>query len=278
MNKIAIILTCYNRKQTTLNCLHQLFFLEQDIDVFLVDDKSTDETYETVAARFPQVNIIQGTGNLFWNRGMHLAWDYASKNDYDYYVWLNDDVILYNNCFIELFECSRIANENAVITGIVETKDKTQILYGGTDGNKKLLLPNGIMHQVTNMNGNFVLIPKSVFKVLGNLDPVFHHDLGDVDYGLRAKKNNINVFTTRVTIASGESNNFCRVRHWGFTATGRFKRLYSPLGNHPSINFYFRRKHFGLFNAMNYYIYIHLINLLPDIIIKIISGSKYSKL
>jgi GT2 family glycosyltransferase len=275
MIQLAILLTCFNRKQTTLSCLEQLFSLKQDIDVYLVDDLSTDRTSEAVGIEFPQVNIICGTGNLFWNRGMYLAWEHASKNNYDYYIWLNDDTILYNNCFKELFECSNLANENAIITGIVESKDKNQILYGGTNHKKKLLLPNGTMQPVTNMNGNIVLVPKSVFDILGNLDPVFHHDLGDVDYGLRAKKNNINVFTTRVSIGSGESNSFCRVRLWNSTIVKRFKKLYSPLGNHPTINFYFRRKHFGFFNALNYYIHIHLINLFSDCIIKFIFGTKY---
>lgn len=275
MSQIAVLMTCFNRRDITIRCLNQLFLLNKNIAVFLVDDNSTDGTSAAISIQFPQVNIIQGNGNLFWSRGMHLGWEYASKNDYDYYIWLNDDTLLDENCFIELFQCSKIANESAIITGIVQSQDNTQTLYGGTNQKKKLLLPNGTMQDVTNMNGNIVLVPKSVFKILGNLDPVFHHDLGDVDYGLRAKKNNINVFTTRVAIGSGEANSFCRVRLWNSTIVKRFKKLYSPLGNHPLINFYFRRKHFGVFNALNYYTHIHLINLFPDCIIKLVFGTKY---
>ena len=51
MNKIAAILTCHNRKEKTLACLHSLFSIISTIDVFLVDDGSTDGTsgYKTLS-------------------------------------------------------------------------------------------------------------------------------------------------------------------------------------------------------------------------------------
>ena len=273
--KIAVLLTSFNRKEKTKECLQSLYKILSELDVYLVDDNSTDGTVLMIEENFPQINIIRGNGNLFWNRGMHLAWEHASKRDYEYYIWLNDDTLLYENSFIELFECSKTAKDNAIITGIIESEDKAQIIYGGTDSKKNLLLPNGTMQAVTNMNGNIVLIPKAVFNVLGNLDPVYHHDLGDVDYGLRAKENNIPVYSTRIAIGSGDKNNLCRIRLAKTTLRKRFEKLYSPLGNHPIINFYFRKKHFGVFNAIAYYVFLHIINLLPDIMVNKIFGSKY---
>lgn len=126
------------------------------------------------------------------------------------------------------------------------------------------------------MNGNVVLIPKSFYEVLGNLDPAFHHDLGDVDYGLRAKKNGVGVFTSRTAVASGEKNHFCRVRLNHSNLLNRFKKLYSPLGSPPLIDFYFRKKHFGLLNATLNFIYLHFINVIPDKIIEKLFGNKYT--
>ena len=103
MNKTAVLLTCFNRKKHTLTCLNQLFFLSQEIDVYVVDDNSSDGTSAAILEQFPDVHLIKGNGNLFWNRGMHLAWKHASKHKYDFYLWLNDDVVLYKNCFDEMF-------------------------------------------------------------------------------------------------------------------------------------------------------------------------------
>ncbi|WKL50304.1 glycosyltransferase family 2 protein [Flavobacterium pectinovorum] len=275
MNKIAILLTCFNRKQKTINCLNHLFKLKSDLDVYLVDDGSTDGTSKAVLNEFPQVNLIKGSGNLFWNKGMNLAWDHAAKNDYDYYLWLNDDVIIYENCLDELFSCTKLTENKAIISGIIETSDKKDILYGGYDSNKNLIKPNGKLNSIRNMNGNVVIVPKEVYKVLGNLDIHYHHDLGDVDYGLRAQNNGIGVFTTRVAIASGEKNDICRVRQNNTTISKRFKKLYSPLGANPKIIFYYRNKYFGFINAVCYFAFLHFINIIPDKLNKLIFGNRY---
>jgi GT2 family glycosyltransferase len=276
LKKTAVILTTYNRKSITLRCLDKLYELNKNFDVYLVDDASSDDTAIAVKAKFPTVNLIKGNGYLFWNRGMHLAWDVAKKNKYNYYMWLNDDVLLSHSFYEEFMECSELSKNNAIIVGIVKSHDEKEILYGGTDHKKKLLVPDGKMQLVTNMNGNVVLIPSAVFDKLGNLDPKYHHDLGDVDYGLRAKANGIKVLTTRVSVGSCDRNHICRVRLWNANIVMRYRKLYSPLGSHPLINFYFRKKHYSLANAIFYYAFLHLINMMPDKLTFILFGEKYA--
>ena len=73
MVTIAVLITCHNRKDTTLSCLGRLFSIRKDIDVYCVDDNSTDGTADAIRENFPQVNLIRGDGNLFWCRGMRKA-------------------------------------------------------------------------------------------------------------------------------------------------------------------------------------------------------------
>lgn len=273
MKKVAVLITCFNRKTQTLACLERLFQINNEIDVFLVDDGSIDGTTEAVSYKYPKVILISGNGNLFWNRGMHLAWQEASKKKYDYYLWLNDDVILKNNALIELFKCSEFNNNEAIISGIIESIDG-EIIYGGTQ-NKKLIEPNGLFNPIENLNGNIVLVPKLVFDKIGILDPYFHHDLGDVEYGYRAIKNEIKVLTTRITIGIGVKNDFCRVRKFNANLVNRMQFLYSPLGSNPRINFYFKKKKFGFLFAVFYFIFLHFINIIPDSIIIKLFGKKY---
>ena len=43
---------------------------------------------------YPNVNLIQGNGKLFWAGGMRLGWRTALKSkEYDAFLLLNDDVI-----------------------------------------------------------------------------------------------------------------------------------------------------------------------------------------
>ena len=88
----AVLLTVFNRKEKTLECLGRLFdqlpIEDLQIDVFLTDDGCTDGTAEAVENLFPSVHILKG----IWNRGMLMAWKAAAETrNYDAYLWLNDD-------------------------------------------------------------------------------------------------------------------------------------------------------------------------------------------
>lgn len=275
MNNVAVLLTCHNRREKTLACLQSLFTIVQNVDVYLVDDGSTDGTSKSVSRLYPQVHMIEGDGDLFWSRGMYVAWREAIKGKYEFYIWLNDDVELYPFFMDELMACYKLSDRLCVVSGIIEDVETHQTIYGGSDSNKMLLHANGKLQELVHMNGNVVLVPDEIVQRIGIIDPKLHHDLGDVDYGLRVQEAGLKVFVTRKAIAGGYANNYCRVRRWNTTLFKRFKRLYSPLGANVFINFYFRRKHFGVINAFSYFVYLHILNLLPDKIVEFIWGDSY---
>lgn len=273
--RIAALLTCFNRKEKTERCLASLFSVQPDCDVYLVDDGSTDGTSDLIGQKFPKVNIIKGSGNLFWSRGMYTAWSEAVKSDYDYYLWLNDDIELLPFFVQELLKCEELVDEDCIVSGLIGNINGAGVLYGGSDAQKRLLGETGSPQDIRFMNGNVVLVPRSVVKKIGIIDPVLHHDLGDVDYGLTAQENSIRVVTTTRIVALGYPNNYCRVRKWGVGLTERFRRLNHPLGSPLGINFYFRMKHFGMGKAVAFCSYLVLLNLLPDWVVGKIWGDVY---
>lgn len=275
-SSIAVLITCFNRKEKTLNCLENLFHITNDVDVYLVDDNSNDGTKEAIKNSFPQVHIISGNGNLFWNRGMHIAWQTAmSEADYDFFLWLNDDSIPYPYLLQELLHCSKLKDDKAIISGLIENAEKTKVIYGGRDFERNLIQATGKMESIRNLNGNVVLVPSVVVKKIGILDPYFHHDLGDVDYGYRAQKNNIEVVTTERPVAYGFENPIMRMRLKSSSLKERIKYLYSPLGANPRINFYFRKKYFGYLNAIMYFCFLHFLNFIPNNLNSKLFGDKY---
>lgn len=275
MKKIAALLTCHNRKEKTLECLSSLYSITNEVDVYIVDDGSTDGTDIAILSKFTEINLIKGNGNLYWSRGMRLAWQQAALYDYDYYLWLNDDIKLYSFFLDELIDCCKWGEYKCIVSGLIEDAKNENIIYGGYDVNKNLIKSQNIPQEVKYMNGNVVLVPKSIVEKIGIIDSVFHHDLGDTDYGLSAQKVGIKVLSTRKPVAMGYSNNYCRVRKWNSTFMKRMQKLYSPLGSHPSINFYFRKKHFGIVNASCYWLYLHLINILSDKAVVLLWGDLY---
>jgi GT2 family glycosyltransferase len=252
--KIAILLTVYNRKQKTLACLESItkLLVPEDyvIEVFLVDDGSTDGTGEAVKNQFPQVKVIQGTGNLYWNGGMRLAWDTAAKTkDYDYYFWLNDDTLLSKNALNELISCynesCRIDKKPAIIVGAChEDVDFHKFSYGGRNDDGPVI-PNGELQTCKYINGNAVLVSKEIYAKLGNLSARYTHTLGDYDYGLRAIQSGYKCYTTKAYIASCPSNG---QPEWCNPKSPLFKRLqlfYSPKGLNIKDYNKFRQKFWG---------------------------------
>jgi GT2 family glycosyltransferase len=174
------------------------FSNDHSLDVFLVDDGSTDSTTELVSACYPQVTIIKGDGSLFWNGGMRVAFDTALAKGYDYYLWLNDDTLLYPTSLQNLYEQSNKLRtqqgRDVIVVGATQDGLTGNISYGGvTRPSKwkptsfKLMPVSAVAVECETMNGNCVLIPAPIANVIGGMEPGFAHAMGDLDYGLRAR-------------------------------------------------------------------------------------------
>ncbi|MFW8602411.1 glycosyltransferase family 2 protein [Desulfobacterota bacterium M19] len=209
INTIAVLMTCFNRKEQTLSCLTALFKQENiehiQLHIFLVDDGCTDGTGDAVRANYPSVNVLQGDGSLFWNGGMRLAFGEAMQQGFDYYLWLNDDTILYEQTVQQLLQTKLPEDCNeTIVVGAVCDPDTGGSTYGGARFLDpvfrpflcEVVAPNGMPQEVDVMNGNIVLVPDSIAKKLGNLDPVFEHAMGDTDYAMRARKLNLKILLT----------------------------------------------------------------------------------
>jgi GT2 family glycosyltransferase len=251
---IAILLTCHNRKNKTISCLTVLFEATLPkgfaIEVFLVDDGSTDGTSQAIKEKFPSVTIIQGDGHLYWNRGMHLAWKKATKTkEYDFYLWLNDDTILDTDAIVQLFTCYdeiKLADKESIITAACrKEKDGEVFSYGGRNEYGPVI-PNNKLQECTYINGNLVLIPKTIYQKIGINSLDYTHGMGDFDYGLRAIKAGFNCYTTKQYIATCPTNE--GIPAWCNPQTPMLKRLkllYSPRGLNLKEYILFRKKFWG---------------------------------
>ena len=274
MKYIAILLTVFNRKKETLSCLANLYKQilpdKTCIKIYLTDDGCTDGTPEAIHKIYPDVHIIKGDGTLYWNRGMYKAWETASKErQYDYYIWLNDDTFTYPEMISTLLSASQKKEDKAIIVGPTTDAQHIQPTYGGRLNNGKIPIPNGTLTSVTHFNGNIVLIPQSVYKVLGNLDYYFTHSKGDFDYGLRALQQGINIFQAEKYL--GECELHPTLDKWcnpSISFAKRWNMLHRPNGMPPKETFHFEYRHYGLATAIFHFITIHLRCLFPNIWIK----------
>ena len=221
MRSVATILTCFNRKDTTLACLggleRQTGVEDTKVEIFLVDDGSTDGTGDAVREAFPYVHVIDGTGDLFWNRGMHLAWQAAlDKGGYDFYFLLNDDTILEDNALSLLLDAAENpelpTNGPSIAAGATVDPESGELTYGAYFRTSKWN-PMKMQHRALDgnerldtMNCNAVLVPARVVEAVGQFNPTIHHSWGDIDLGFKATKAGFPITVPREPVGTCEWN------------------------------------------------------------------------
>ena len=218
--RIAVLLTSHNRREATLGSIarleHQTLASDVELHRFLVDAGSNDGTPDAIRSRFPSVRLIEVSAEVFWNRGMHRAFRDAMALDFDYYFWLNDDTELDRDAirFLDTGDRFTISGQQDwILVGATRDPITASPTYGGLVRASHLhplkyrrVDPLPTSQRVHTMNGNCVLIPRTVARAIGNLDPSFTHSMGDFDYGLRATRSGIQVWTVPGTVGTCSRN------------------------------------------------------------------------
>ena len=279
--KIAILITCYNRVEKTKECLKHCFnslsLIDNfDQDIFLLDDNSPDNTGRIIRKMYPKINVIYGNGKYFWSGGTRKLWELAStKKDYDYYVWLNDDSILFKNAFSVIYKDLKEKSSSIIVGTFISSNENLQeITYGGRNKHLSLLKPSGEAQECSFINGNFVFVPKEVYNEIGFLNKMFTHNYGDVDYGLRAIKKNFKVFIASEIVGTCNKNELELWRKPNTRFFSRLKSLYNSKNFIASEVIYFQLVHFGLFALLKHLIGLFIIILSPKTYYKL-SKIKY---
>lgn len=261
--KIAVLITCFNRKQKTLACLKHLFSAHEPhskeitLTVYLTDDGSTDGTGIAVETAYPNINVLKGNGELYWAGGMRNSWSTAIEKDYDYFFLLNDDTILYPNVFEQFLTSVQQSKETfkqeGIYLGATEDPINKSNTYGGAvlldkfTYKFKHLNPNGSLQQVDLGNANIMFVSKNVVHEIGILSKEYIHGVADYDYTLRAVKKDIPVLLMPETCGScihDHEDNYEKFPEKSFRERKKF--LMHPLGLDFKSNFNFMKNHFPL--------------------------------
>lgn len=239
--KIAVIMTAFNRKEKTLHCLRSLGRQIQmpEYDVFLCDDKSTDGTADSVLKEFPNVKIIEGTGNYFWTRGMYHAMKPAVEIGYDYYLMVNDDVDFFDNMWQVVY--GTIAGQSSVgVTGCTVSEKSGKLSYSGAKffrekGSNfvgdKIEPDKNCVQQCDVANWNCFLVDCEVVSRIGLIDQQYEHSFGDFDYSLRMRMAGMPIYLSPEYIGYCENNSYKGTyRDGALAAKTRIKKILAPSG------------------------------------------------
>lgn len=230
---IAVLITCYNRREMTMRCLRLLTpQLGDGDDVYLVDDGCTDGTAVAVREAFPRVRVISSGGGCFWAKGMALAWQGALEQEHDAdvytgYLWLNDDIVLKADALSGLRSVSATYPDSVVVGEFVNACGER--VYG-THGEL--------------FAGNFVFVPRKVYEKVGLIDGGFQHAWADSDYALRCKRAGVSVVSGGL-VGSCEGHPL-RPSLKGLGLRARWSLLWNPKGWCLHDLWRYRRRNWGV--------------------------------
>ncbi|RIV23422.1 glycosyltransferase family 2 protein [Fibrisoma montanum] len=208
---IYIVIPVFNRIGFTINCLESLLNQSFDnIKVIVVDDGSTDNTYEIIKQSFPDVIILKGDGTLWWagatNKGVEYALSNSSNLERDFILTLNNDLIVKEDYIESLINCFNNNKPCLVGSVSVDIENPEKVEYLGVRWNRltaklhrvaqasnkksysQLLTSTEILPSDL-LSGRGTLIPLVLFKQIGLYDTVrFPQYAADDDFSYRAKQ------------------------------------------------------------------------------------------
>jgi GT2 family glycosyltransferase len=241
--KIAALSCSYNRIKTTSRFLESI--VKQDMpdgytmDVYLLDDNSPDGTADYVQANFPSVHVEKGTGALFWAGGIRTLWKRVrAKQEYDFYLLLNDDVVLKEGAIKNLLSAyAQSGHQENIIVGTVLDSSFKYITYGGSKLINKLTgkavfqKPHETKLRACEIgNANIMLVDKATVKRIGILSERYTHGIADYDYTLTGIKNGVKVWVAPGYYGYCDNDHMMTWLPHGTPLKKRVEYLYSPKG------------------------------------------------
>ncbi len=124
--KVVVATLTWNQRSDVLECLASLVKLDYlNFEIVVVDNGSTDGTFEAVREAYPQVHIVKHSENLGCAEGVNGEIRYALQAGADYLFIIANDAVVEPSTLKELV---LVAEKNPKI-GIVSPK----VYYYGTD-------------------------------------------------------------------------------------------------------------------------------------------------
>jgi len=197
----AVILN-YNGFEDTNNCINSLKKIDYpNIKIIIVDNASTDGSYEKLKQEFSEIPVVVTEFNMGYTGGMNAGAKFALKNETDYILLSNNDM-LYEKDFLTVL-VQKMEYDHRI--GIVSPKvlymhDKNMIYCAGADfkpfrcgavnmfkgmsaheyGNEQ--------REISSAEGSCLLIRKDVFDKAGFYNDKYFIYFEDIDFSDRVRK------------------------------------------------------------------------------------------
>jgi GT2 family glycosyltransferase len=196
--QVVVAVLNWNGSQNTIPCLQHLARLDYpDVTVIVVDNGSRDDSVKHLHAAFPDIELIESGENLGYAAGNALALQRALALNADLFWILNNDALAQPDALSQLVMAYQQGGE-ALYGGLPVYEDgglRLAVSLEVLDGAKKTRVESGNpveqhfadkrKRQVKALSGASLMIPLSIVRKHGFIDPSFFLYSEETDYCLR---------------------------------------------------------------------------------------------
>lgn len=166
------------------------------VDVFVVDNGSTDGTQSFIRAEYPDYMFHQNPDNKGFGKANNLGLQYALDNEYDYVYLMNQDAWIQENTILELVRIAQ-SHPKYGIVGPVQldaTEHHLELQFCRSSLRSDVALQSYVsdlyfrgdlkqdVYTVSYLMASHWLVSRSCLSAIGGFSPVFFHYGEDDNY------------------------------------------------------------------------------------------------
>lgn len=195
--ELAVIILNWNAGSDTLQCIRRLSSWHNvRPKIWVVDNHSTEDSADGVAAEFPQVNLIRNNSNLGYAGGNNRALADILQQDYEPVLFLNNDAVVGESDLYRLMDKLKTNPQIGIIGPVLFDAEQPDRLLTAGGQNPVLHLSSHIselkgdksLHVVDYIPGTVMLVRVDVFRSIGLLDESYFFSGEMPDLCHRAKQ------------------------------------------------------------------------------------------
>ena len=196
--RVFIVIPTYNRwdeARIALQCISQSTY--RNFSILLIEDACLDGTAEKCRAEFPEVEILHGSGDLWWSGAINKGVEYALESGAEAILWLNDDNRVQRQTLSRMVASLKRMGSRSIICARNRSTKTGLDEWAGDPPRWHPDFGNWVPPDLSATEvpvkhppgGRGVLIPAQCFREIGQVDVCsFPHYWADYDFHYRAMR------------------------------------------------------------------------------------------
>lgn len=207
---VSIVIPTHNRREKLLRLIDSIKnsdYPQNSLEIIVVDDASTDKTFETLKEHWKKIKVIRNNMERFPSACRNIG---IKESRGDFIFLIDDDNILVENTIVELVSCFRKYEAIGLAGPVMCYLQKPSVIWSaGARLNPPILIATYIRRNRTGLGSeshviecdyvpNAFMIRREVAESVGLFDERFPIGFEEADFALRVREKDykVAVFTS----------------------------------------------------------------------------------